>query len=270
MLDEATVAAYLDRISAERPARPDSGALRRLHERHVLSVPFESIDYHLGAEIYVDQRSVEKIVYQRRGGGCAEVNTAFYFLLEALGFEVTLHSGRVWIGDHFTPQYNHLLTTVAVDGQRWIVDIGFGKNSRYPLLLDSEAPQPDPHGTFTVRRAERDGVDVHRNGKLMYRFQDYPAEFPEFQQCLWWYRTCPESIFLKSLWCSIPTETGWVTLKHDVLTIVEDGRTRTEKLSGDEEIVAAYDKWFGIRLDAPPTLSPHYDGASVRMSIDEA
>ncbi len=64
MLDDQTVSAYLERIGAERPDRLDAAALRHLHERHSLSVPFETIDYHLGKEIMLDERVVEKIVHQ--------------------------------------------------------------------------------------------------------------------------------------------------------------------------------------------------------------
>ena len=73
MLDDTLVEAYLNRIGVARPKRLDAEALRLLHAQHELTVPFETIDYHLGKEIFIDERVVEKIVYQNRGGGCGEI-----------------------------------------------------------------------------------------------------------------------------------------------------------------------------------------------------
>ncbi|AWW37558.1 MULTISPECIES: arylamine N-acetyltransferase family protein [Streptomyces] len=268
MLDKKTVAAYLDRISARHPRRLDAETLRHLHERHVLSVPFDNLDYHRGAEICMDERAVDKVVHEHRGGLCGEINTAFWFLLRSLGYDVTLHQGRVHIGDGVTtPPYHHILMTVAVDGQRWIADIGFGKSSRQPLRLGTEDAQPDPHGEFHVRRLDRRSVEVLRNGTPQYVLHEEPVELIDFRQTMWWYRTSPDSPFLQNLVCSLPLENGWVSLRDDVLTVTTGDERRTEKLADDAAVLAAYDKWFGIRLEERPVPSPHLNN-SLRFSFD--
>ncbi|MDT0447153.1 arylamine N-acetyltransferase family protein [Streptomyces johnsoniae] len=268
MLDDKTVAQYLERISAEPPGKPDADALRHLHERHVMSVPFDSIDYHLGAEIHMDERAIDKVVHQRRGGGCYEINTAFFLLLEALGFDITLHQGRLRIGDRSTPPYHHLLATVAIDGERWLVDIGFGKGSRHPLLLEAGRRQADPQGEFTLRPMDDGAIDIFRNGKPQYCFYDDPVELVDFRQTLWWYRTNPRSPFLTNLFCSLPLPGGWVSLRDDMLTLTTGREKRTEKLPDDAAVLAAYDKWFGIKLDERPTPSPHMTN-TLRFSFEE-
>ncbi|MEE1797994.1 arylamine N-acetyltransferase [Streptomyces sp. JV176] len=268
MLDHTTVAAYLDRISADPPERLDADALRHLHERHVLSVPFDNLDYHRGADIRMDERAVDKIVHQRRGGLCGEINTAFYLLLESLGFDVTLHQGRVHIpGAGTTAPYHHVVMTVAVDGARWIADIGFGKSSRRPLLLDSGEPQRDPHGEFTTRRPDRRSVEVLRNGTPQYILYEEPVELPDFRQTMWWYRTSPHSPFLQTLVCSMPLENGWVILRDDLLTVVSEDGKRTEKLTDDAAVLAAYERWFGMRLERRPVPTPYTNDAP-RFSFD--
>lgn len=232
-------------------------------------MPFESLDYHLGKPIHTDERVIDKIVYQRRGGGCGQINPAFYFLLQSLGFDITLHHGRVWIGGELYAPYNHILTTVRFDdGSRWIVDTGFGKGSRFPLRLDAEAPQPDPHGTFSTRRSEGLAVDVLRSGKPMYRFYDEPTVLADFEQVEWWFRTSPDSMLLQNMFCSLPIENGWVTLKDDTLIVVNGKDTRTQVFADDAEILEAYEKWFGMTLDRRPTPSPYLRG-SVRMAFEE-
>ncbi|MEU7683369.1 arylamine N-acetyltransferase family protein [Streptomyces spectabilis] len=102
LLTEATIAAYLDRISAPRPAKPDLASLRAIQAAHLYAVPFENLGYHLAEEIHMDERVVDKIVNERRGGGCYEVNPALSFLLEGLGYDVSLLPGRVWIKGELT------------------------------------------------------------------------------------------------------------------------------------------------------------------------
>ncbi|MEV6851348.1 arylamine N-acetyltransferase [Actinoplanes sp. NPDC051411] len=271
MLTEQQVHDYLTRIGAARPERPDLAALRHLQERHSLTVPFESIDYHLGREIYMDERIVDKVVYQRRGGGCYEINTAFYLLLLALDFPVTLHQCRVWISGRFTAPHNHVLMTVRFpeDGTRWLADVGFGKSSRYPVRLGTPEPHVDQHGRFTTGRPEDGATDVYRNDVLQYRFYDEPAELPDFRQNLWWYRTHPASPFLQNMFCSLPTEDGRVTLQGDRLTVLDGGRQTVEILAGDDAVVEAYQWFFGISFDKPPVPGPYADD-SMRMSFFES
>ncbi|RBQ09698.1 acetyltransferase [Micromonospora sp. LHW51205] len=268
MLTDEQVRGYLDRIDAARPERPDLAALRDLQERHTFTVPFENLDYHLGHEIYMDERVLDKVIRQRRGGGCFEINTSLFFLLRALGFAVTLHQGRVWLSGRFNGPHNHLMLTVDLPetGSRWLVDVGFGKNSRFPFRLDAAEPYVDPHGRFATRRVEPGVVDVYRNDALQYRFHDEPADLADFRQNLWWYRTCPDSPFLRNMFCTLPTADGRVTLQGDVLTVIAGDRRSVETLTDDDALLEAYRRWFGIVLDKPPTPSPYADQSS-RMAF---
>lgn len=272
LLSDEKVAAYLERIGASRPEKLDAAALRMLHERHVLSVPFETLDYHLGREIYhKDERAVDKIVYEHRGGGCGEVNTSFYFLLLALGFNARPHHGRVWFGDHLHGPYNHIVGTVEIDGEHWIVDVGFGKISRYPLLRNDGTPQKNRHGEFSVRRVDDRTTDVYRNGTPQYRFYEDEVDLErDFDQVVWYFRFSPDSPTLQNLVCSRPTEDGWVTLKDDVLILVTGKERTVEKLADDGEVLAAYEKWFGFKLEQRPVPSPYVSTDPARvMSVEQ-
>src|SRR2546428_5323302 len=89
-MDAPALAAYLDRIGAERPAVLDAAALRGLHLAHQTAVPFENLSIHLGEPISLGEDDlIAKIVTRRRGGFCYELNGAFALLLESLGAQVT-------------------------------------------------------------------------------------------------------------------------------------------------------------------------------------
>ncbi|MFI2431536.1 arylamine N-acetyltransferase [Streptomyces sp. NPDC018693] len=254
VLTDAQVAAYLDRIGADRPEKPDLEALRRIQERHCLTVPFENLDYHLDTDIHMDERAVDKIVYRRRGGGCYEVNPALGLLLRSLGYEVEILPGQVYRPEGPGPFLGHLALRVRLEGFDWLVDAGFGRNSRHPLRFDVTEPQSDPHGTYEVRPDDEfGGHEVLLNGRPLYRLGDRTVRIADFAPTLWWWRTAPESPFLQDLFCSLPTEDGGrITLKGNQLTVAgADGRTTVE-LADDEAVLAAYREHFGITLDRLP------------------
>ncbi len=261
-MDDTLVDAYLNRIGARRPARPDLEGLRHLQERHVLSVPFENLGYHLDEQILMDERVLDKIVRQHRGGGCYEVNPAFAFLLRALGYQVEILPGRVFRpGGVYGPAFCHLALRVELDGVDWLVDVGFGRNSRHPLRFDSRTEQPDPDGVYQVLDAAGGGVEVRLNGKPLYQLDDRPSRLEDFAPTLWWWRTSPDSPFLQDVFCSLRTEDGRITLKGDQLSVAAGSERRNEQLPDDSAVLAAYKEYFGFNLDRLPS-APLVAGAT--------
>ncbi|MFI5619659.1 arylamine N-acetyltransferase [Streptomyces sp. NPDC051567] len=252
MIPDVLVTAYLARIGASRPAAADLAALAELTERHVLTVPFENLDYHLGQEIHLDERIVDKIVHQGRGGGCYEVNPAFGMLLEALGYQVDILAARVHRPGGLGAPLGHLVLRVTVDEAAYLVDVGFRRNARRPLLLGAGEVQYDPQGAYHFG-AERQGEhDLFLDGAPLYRVDVRARELGEFRPSLWWFRTCPDSPFLQDVFCSLPTVEGRVTLKGNVLTRRVHGELLQEELADDNAVFDAYHKYFGLALDRLP------------------
>ncbi|UZJ29473.1 arylamine N-acetyltransferase family protein [Streptomyces endophytica] len=255
MLTPEAVDAYLHRMGTKRPERPTVAALHELHERHVLSIPFENIDFNLRLPINMGADAVPKITEQRRGGGCYELNGAFSEVLRALGYDVTVMSGRVVEDGELGPLMGHLILRVIAEDspERWLVDVGYGRGFRHPLRLDSRAPQEDPQGTFELREAADGDLDVYRNGSHQYRFETRPRTVDDFRPTLWWFRSADDSPFLTQLFCTRPTPRGRVTLSGRKLVQVVDGTRTKEELADDEAVFAAYRTHFGFDLDALPT-----------------
>src|SRR2546423_15322992 len=83
------IATYLQRLNYHGSTAPTAESLRELHRAHMLAVPFENLDIHLGREIVLDdERLYSKVVERRRGGFWYELNGAFAALLNGLGFYV--------------------------------------------------------------------------------------------------------------------------------------------------------------------------------------
>jgi N-hydroxyarylamine O-acetyltransferase len=252
-MDEKTARRYLDRIGAAASGPPSAELLRDLQARHLGTVPFENLSIHLGEPIVLDEAAlVDKIVDRRRGGFCYELNGLFASLLRALGFEVTLLSARMHTPHGLTHPFDHL--TLRVDlTERYLVDVGAGRNARHPLRLDWPEPQADPTGEFLVVDAGDGDVDVLMDGKPQYRAEARARALADFVPTCWWQQTSPHSHFTHGPTCSRPTEDGRLTLAGNNLIRTVDG-TRTETTLSDEEALAAYPEHFGFVLDRLPAV----------------
>lgn len=249
---------YLARIGIPRPASADRQALRDLQLAHLLTVPFENLSIHLGEPIVLDEASlVSKVVQDRRGGFCYELNGAFASLLSALGFRVSMLSARVFgPGEQPGPPFDHMTLRVDLD-EPWLADVGFGRFAMQPLRMSVPDDQPDPSGVFRIAEglSGHGDLDVFHDGEPAYRVDPRPYALSDFAPTCWWQQTSPGSHFRKSLTCSITTSTGRITLSQDRLIVTEDGHREERTLTSDAEILTAYRRYFGITLDQVPVVA---------------
>ncbi len=254
-MDEGTAAAYLRRIAVAPPVSADAAALRTLHRAHQMSVPFENLSIHLPEPISLDEDDlVGKIVQRRRGGFCYELNGAFGLLLEATGARVARVAARVYGEAGLSPPFDHLALVVRLpDGSGpWLVDVGFGSHSIYPLLLDSRTEQDDPAGRFLLADAADGDVDVVKDGEPQYRLEPRERSLDDFVPTCWWQQTSPTSHFTQSTICSRLTEDGRISISGRTLIRTSNGSRDEQQLPGDDALLAAYRDHFAIILDHVP------------------
>jgi N-hydroxyarylamine O-acetyltransferase len=247
------VAAYLARIAYRGPTEATAETLRALHRAHLLSVPFENFDISRGRKIILDEDAIlHKIVEQRRGGFCYELNGAFAALLRALGFPTTLLSARVArdAGGE-SPEFDHL--TLRVDTQDpWLADVGFGESFLEPLRLESAREQVDPAGTFRLmqldERLQLEKVESSGRWKRQYSFALKPRSMGDFAGMCHYHQTSPESHFTQNRICSRATSDGRITLSGMKLIVTRNGERQERMLSSESERTSALQELFGIKL----------------------
>jgi N-hydroxyarylamine O-acetyltransferase len=231
--------AYLERIGYRGSREPSAETLRELHLRHLLSVPFENLDIHWKRPIVVDaDRFVHKILAERRGGFCYELNGAFALLLTALGYDVKMLSARVISADGtYGPPFDHM--TLLVNDE-WIADVGFGDSSLVPLPLDGA-----PEGEYRIADGR---YQVLRDGEWQtdYLFDLEPHELHEFGPMCDFQQFSPESSFTKKRVCTLARPDGRVTLTADRLIVTKNG-VREENAVGAEDWDRVLYDTFGIR-----------------------
>jgi len=243
---------YLERMNYRGPRGVTAETLRELHKAHLLAIPFENLDNHLGRRIVLDEeRVVQKILDERRGGICYELNGAFCALLRAMGFEVAMLSAGVARDEGgFDPPFDHLTLMVQLE-QRWLADVGFGDSFREPLLFDERGEQVQ--GEDAYRLVDGDGhviVERRRSDewKPEYRFTLEPHRYSDFADMCHYHQTSPESIFTRRRACTLATADGRITVSEMRLIITERGVKRERELASPEEWRAALREYFGIEL----------------------
>ncbi len=248
--------AYLARISvaAELEPAPTIETLRLLQTRHLLSVPFENLDIHWKRPIVLDiDKFYAKIVEERRGGFCYELNGLFNDLLKSLGFNTRLVSARVFGGERgFGPEFDHAAIIVTIGELEYLADVGFGDFAAEPLRLIADIEQRDREGDFVIRRAEFGVLEAAKkiDGDLVpqYRFEPIGRDLSEFAEMCDFQQYSPKSHFTKGKLCSIMTDTGRKTLTDTSYIETSNGERREIAIDSEQSFAEMLKKEFGIEL----------------------
>ena len=166
---------YLDALGLRR-GDPSLSLLREITARHLARFPFSSVSVWLGHELPLDLESLyRRVVGQGSGGYCFELNGLLYGVLEDLGFSPRLCMARVMLDKSEPTGLTHRITLVDLEGERYLVDGGFGPwGPRQPIGL-SQAAVHEPGRTFRVAepRAGEFHLQIAANAgfKSLYRFE---------------------------------------------------------------------------------------------------
>lgn len=245
---------YLGRLGVARPAAPDAAGLARLHEAHLLAVPFENLSIAWGEPIVLEvPLLLRKIVEGGRGGGCHELNALFAWALRALGYEVDLVSARVARdGGGLGPPFDHMCLRVLAEGRAWLADVGFGDSFRRPMALEAAAAHAEGSVAYALRRAGAELELARRDGTgpwtPLYRVDPAARRLDEFAAMSWFHQTSPEGPFTRRRICTRATAWGRLTLtdRSLVRTTLEGGRTE-EPIPDEDAWALALRAHFGIR-----------------------
>ena len=239
---------YLERIGHAGRREPSAEMLRAIHRAHMLAVPFETYDCHLGRPVTADPRaSMEKIVARRRGGFCYELNGAFAELLRALGFEVMLLAARPGVGS--APPFSHLVLLVTL-GEWWLADVGFGDSFLEPLSLDGpriQVREQDRRYQLTRRSDEWTMEQLDGAEQEGYTFTLTARTYEDFAERCRYYSTSPESSFVRRPVCSMALPDGRVTLSGGRLITTRSGHRNAQPVPSEARADVLRDV-FGVVL----------------------
>ena len=246
---------YLSRIGCSIDLKPTLEVLNHLQERHLYSIPFENLDIHYDTLIVLDVDSIlDKIIQQNRGGICYELNGVFHELLLSIGYKVKRIVGSVHDTktDAYGHAFDHLSNIVKLDGQDYLVDVGFGEFALYPLMIELNLEQEDPRGKFRIVQHEepvlRVEKEVNGNWKPEFIFRKEARAYADFQEGCTYHQTSPDSIFTQKKSCSIAKSDGRISLSGKKLKITTGDRVEEQPVSSEEVFLKQLQLLFGIQL----------------------
>ena len=252
--------AYLDRIGFSGPLRPDLATLRDLHRAHHLAVPYDALDVQLERPVSTDPiHAYAKIVGQRRGGWCYEMNGVFGWALGEIGFDFTrvAAGANMEIGGELL-YGNHLILVVRLPEGLFMADVGFGDGpiEPYPIV---EGPCSQGGFHFALERQEGDWWRLRNReggGAKSFDFKlDGSDEALMAGRCEW-LRYAPESNFVLNAVVQRHTPDGYLLLRgRTLISVTMEGQT-SRLLDDAGEYVAVLRHAFGLDLPEAAALWP--------------
>jgi len=256
--------AYFQRIGFTGDPLPTLAVLRDIQWRHALTIPWEDLNVLLRWPVLLDLAALtQKLVYDRRGGYCFEQNTLLKAVLEAIGFEVIGLQARVlWmLPEGALPARTHMALQVLVDGDAYLVDVGFGSVTQTgPLRLETDSVQSTPHEPFRLVPAGEEYIVQALLGGIwqpLYRLSLDPCYPSDYEIANYYVATHPRSRFHNLLHVTRPTPEGRHTLTGPVYTIhTLAGGTERRQAESVHELRGLLTDVFSIQLPETPELAP--------------
>ncbi|KAH6929132.1 hypothetical protein HPB50_023842 [Hyalomma asiaticum] len=280
-LSQGELLLYLDVLQLESNAVSEINlaTLNTVMKAHLEHIPFQGIETFVGRQPPMDDDSIfRKLIEQRRGGFCIELNNLFGRLLLTLGFKFHIRAARIrWgrpLNTPLTP-LGHLLLCVDLDEEgQYFADVGFGGPNPFKALpVEGEA------GPYRVQRIGEQGyVEVAikstaRGGasvswRPLYHVFPHPQKWIDFIPQYWYGTLHPRSLFLNVLMVGRFVDGSWLTLV--------DGRFCRRSVAGQveqrfvtdvEEVMRLLETEFTLKLD--PDMDLDFLRSRIRSAIRE-
>jgi N-hydroxyarylamine O-acetyltransferase len=249
---------YLARIQYFKPIKPDVQTLQGLHLTHIQNIPFENLDIGLKRPILLTEKALwEKIIVQKRGGFCYELNGLFAWLLRQVGFDVTYLNARVYdrkgnLGINF--DHLALLVRLPNDSARWLADVGFGDSFNEPLDFDERGEQEQGLRAYRLEQVPDGYVTWQKNydgsWERQYFFDLQSRTFPtDYEPACAYHQTSPESSFTRGSIISRATPDGRVSLEDGRLILTKNGQRATRQVENKDEYRVLLHNYFDVTLE---------------------
>ena len=255
-LTHEQIRGYLAHLGIAEPSAISEDFLAALTRAHLEVVPFENLEVHYehkepsleASDLY------RKVVGDKRGGYCFELNKLFYLLLKGLGFACYPVPARVVHRREELRPYSHRATVVEINGRKWFCDVGFGgAGPKGALRMDTEAVQTVFGDDFYVVP----DPDVYAGELAIYRFEDgVPEKVLVFRDLPWmeadfvtlnsYYATYPRSPFVakRVLYRCLPG--GWISLTQNTVTRMTNGVRQTVELQTEDQVQKLMEQEFDL------------------------
>ncbi|HAK42730.1 MAG TPA: acetyltransferase [Clostridium sp.] len=257
MYNEEQINIYLRKIGYNKKIELNGKTLQHLQIAHLKNIPYENLDILNHVPLSLEAEDLfKKMIINRRGGYCFELNGLYSNLLKSLGFNVINLAGRFANDETTIKMRSHRILKVTTNDDIYICDVGVRSESpRIALKLIDGLIQNDgvseykfEHDDFyghTLWQKEQD-----KGWKRIYGFAEEPQLDIDYIMPSFFCEKHPQSLFTEYKKISIFTDTSNITLVDDTLQIYENAKVMKKvELKNKEEIDDALEKYFGIKIN---------------------
>ena len=247
--------AYLQRINYTKEVNVTIECLIDIHYTQLFTIPFENFDIFLGRAIELEPKKlVHKLVQNKRGGYCFELNGLFLMALQSFGFDARALLARVHVTGTPTGR-GHQFSLITFQGNQWIADVGFGSNTpRGPIPLVLNQPTTNYGQTVRLVDTQHYGIMLQiRNGAIWEDLYSFDLDYVcpgDIEYGNYYNSTSQNSFFVRARVAALPVKDGVITLFNNTLKRTLGGKEIQIQLEENQQYIESLEAHFGIELDA--------------------
>lgn len=255
-MNDQEITQYLSRIHLSE-YKINLESLTQLQKHHLEYIPFENLDIVVGRAIDLEHNHLfSKVILQKRGGYCFELNTLYAKLLTAIGFSAKPVLGRVWLSNpNRTPPRNHLAYLVELQGKTYLTDVGFaGLTSKIPLDINESTPVNDNDGLMRVLKIADNEFMIQRHNEKewtnLYSIENIEISEEDINISNYYMSTHPNSHLIHHKCVGRNTDQGRIGLFNNKLSVRKGIKAAGKKRIrfGDDWIETIKNE-FSLNLD---------------------
>ncbi len=237
---------YLRRIGCAAETGVDIATLRKLQRNHLMAIPYNSFAYDLADGVHIvdldDDAIFETSIAEGRGGACYHLNRLFHRLLRELGYQVTLLAGRTAEGQAFGTDIEHMFNRVTLDGDEWLVDVGYPGPTYVEPLRVCDTVQSQYGSQFRLVDREHETA-LQRRGAVtrwgvVYTFTMTSRQWNDWKELEDNFREIladPQRQDKQEALCGRAFENGQVFMRQRRYLTVRNGREQVRTITDDDE-----------------------------------
>ncbi|MGI6010200.1 MAG: arylamine N-acetyltransferase family protein [Ruminococcus sp.] len=244
--------AYLKRLNIQKRNVCDEAYLDELVAAHQREIPFENLDVMRQRPVSLAvEQMFEKIIRQKRGGYCFELNSLFCHLLQELGFEAFGCRSRILRGKDYVPPVLHRGNLVRLEEGLYYCDVGYGGPQPGASIKVEDGYEKEIEGRiFRVRDADGYWWTLSRRmeggWEEVMQFTIMPQTEVDFVPINFYCSTHPDSVFVKQYMLNKRLENGSISLVGDTFARTENGVRTEEKIPDRNRFLELVETEFKI------------------------
>jgi N-hydroxyarylamine O-acetyltransferase len=205
---------YLDLLGCGNCRKTDYENLCRLQRAHLEKIPYNNLEILYSNQVpsLAVEAMFEKMIRQKQGGYCFELNGLFAELLRSLGYVVREYFARWHFGGNdAVPMRRHRVIEVTVEGKVLIADVGIGSaGSVIPFELVFDKIQERRVRNYRFKKDNALGIlletETSEGWVPYYSFTADPHYPQDFEYVNFYCATSPDSVFRKKFFMHRQTE----------------------------------------------------------------